>query len=81
MSMAEIIREPKPKQRELVVKHDIVIPAGTRLMQAPTKTERCGFQHYVALVGLSNDVCGSFIFDIADLDADSFDKYFLEIID
>ena len=46
-------------QAEYILKKDIVIPAGTRFTVAPTRVERYGTGHVEALVGLTDDSCGS----------------------
>lgn len=48
-----------PKLTKRVLLRDIVIPAGTVFVPAPTKTERNG-DHIDALVSLSNDCCANF---------------------
>lgn len=44
------------------LKKDIVIPAGTELAPAPSKTERSD-GHLEAIIGLGKDGYASFVFD------------------
>lgn len=52
---AAIKRQKDPQKR---LKKDIVIPAGTIMKQAPSKTERFGDDHFSCTVGLTDDSCG-----------------------
>lgn len=51
---------------KIVLLKDVVIPAGTILSTAPTKTERYGSNHYEAIVGLTKDSSGTFTYCIDD---------------
>ena len=44
-----------------ILKNDLLIPAGTEFLQAPTKTERYGEDHAEAIVELTKDTVGSFV--------------------
>lgn len=48
------------------LKKDIVIPAGTILNRAPTKTERVGDDHFDCVVGLTDDSTGFFTYCVDD---------------
>lgn len=43
---------------DMVLIKDIVIPAGTRFMRAPRKTERNGDGHFSAIFGLTDQTAG-----------------------
>lgn len=59
--------------KDLVLKQDLVIPAGTVFSIAPTKTQRFGPGHVSAVFGLSPNTSGSVVYcinepsDIAEL--------------
>ncbi len=58
----------------VILKKDIVIPAGTVLGRAPFKTTREG-KHYMATIGLSDNTCGSFEYCLED-DIDELREWF-----
>lgn len=49
----------------IVLKKDIVIPAGTVFSKAPKKTERYGSDHYSVTIGLTDDTSGELTYCIA----------------
>lgn len=55
---------------------DIIIPAGTIFNDAPTKTTRCN-GHVECLVGLTDDSCGSFVYDMLS-DKENISEWFEE---
>lgn len=61
-----------------VLLKDIVIPAGTILTRAPKKTERVSDDFYSALIGLSKNTCGDFIYCISD-DPEIMAEYFVDL--
>lgn len=66
-----------PDDREMVLKKDIVIPAGTVFSRAPVKTERVGDQHFSHIIGLTNDSSGDLTYFI-DPDDPALDEWFME---
>lgn len=54
------------------LKKDIIIPAGTILSRASTKTVRHGQDHFSCSIGLSPDSSGSFEYCIDDPDLSEF---------
>jgi hypothetical protein len=50
------------RNMKVVLKKDIVIPAGTILDKAPTKTERFGDGHVDVVIGLSDNTSGTFTY-------------------
>lgn len=62
---------------EKVLLKDIVIPAGTIFRDAPNKTSRSS-GYGEAIIGLTNDTCGSFIYDIEGDDAEELKKWFVD---
>lgn len=65
----------KKEEIKMVLLKDIVIPKGTVLTQAPSKSERWGEDHFEATIGLSPNTSGEFIYCI-DADAEIMDEYF-----
>lgn len=49
---------------EIILRRDLVIPAGTVLTPAAKKTERIGPGHFSATIGLSRDSSGSLTYSI-----------------
>ena len=68
-----------PNEIKKVLLKDIVIPAGTMFTTAPIKTERTGGDHYECLVGLSDNTCGSFVYDIDPEMHSELDEYFTDL--
>ncbi len=60
------------------LKKDIVIKAGTVLDIAPWKTTRSG-DHYDCLIGLTDNTCGVFTYDIDPSDIDNLNEWFEEV--
>jgi hypothetical protein len=59
---------------------DIVIPAGTIFTDAPTETHRSsGFGE--AIVGLTDDTCGSITYDIDGDDKEKLKEWFVDVIE
>ena len=62
-----------------VLLKDIVIPAGTVFMDAPSKTIRSnGFGE--AVIGLTKDSSGSLVYDIEGDDSDILKEWFVDLI-
>jgi len=57
---------------------DIVIPAGTVFIEAPTETKR-STDFGEALVGLTNDTCGSFVYPILGDDEEKLKEWFVDL--
>lgn len=58
--------DKKPNESEIILKRDIVIPAGTVFSRAPVKTERYGDGHYMVDIAMNDDSTASFCVDITD---------------
>ena len=56
---------------------DIIIPAGTVFMDAPTRSERSG-GHVQATIGLTKDSCG-FITYCLDDDSEKLKEWFVDL--
>jgi len=61
--------------KNIVLKKDIVIPAGTVFTRAPRKTERYENGHFEAGIGLSADSSGSVVYCIDDM-GEEFKEWF-----
>lgn len=61
-----------------VLLKDIVIPAGTVLDVAPSKTVRAGDDHFECIIGLSDNTSGSFTYCMND-DPDVLAEYFTDL--
>lgn len=57
----------KQKRKEYVVLKDIIIPAGTKLQQAPVKTERADDGWYDCVIGLSDNSYGYLTYDLSEI--------------
>lgn len=53
-------------ERQIRLKKDIIIPAGTVMSKAPTKTMRHGDDHFDCVIGLTDDSCGFFNYCLGD---------------
>lgn len=53
-------------EEKVILKKDIVIPAGTVLSKAPTLTRRVGEGHYMADIEMNPDSTAFFSLDITD---------------
>ena len=62
----------------IVLKKDIVIPAGTVFHTASTKTQRFGNSHYEHVIGLTDDSCGFLNYDV-DPDDPALGEWFEEV--
>ena len=69
------------KEKKMVVLKDIIIPAGTVLTIAPTKTERYAQGHYSAIVGLSDNTAGEFEYFIDPDYLTELQHWFAELIE
>lgn len=64
--------------KDKVLIKDIVIPAGTVFRSAPTTSSRSE-GHGEGLIGLTDDTCGSLIYDIEGDDADKLKEWFVDL--
>jgi len=60
---------------EIILKKDIVIPAGTVFTRAPMETKRYGNGHFEAGIGLSADSSGNIVYCIDDM-GEEFKEWF-----
>lgn len=51
---------------KIILKKDIIIPAGTVLSKAPTLTRRVGDTHYMVDIEMNPDSTGTFCVDSSD---------------
>jgi hypothetical protein len=61
-SLIKKIKEGRCK--ELILRKDIVIRAGTTLTPAPTNTRRSGAGHFSTTIGLSRDSSGNLTYSL-----------------
>jgi len=63
--MNELIEKLRSgKCSEVILRTDLVIPAGNVLRTAPRETRRVGSGHYSAVIGLSKDSYGDLTYSI-----------------
>lgn len=61
-----------------VLLKDVIIPKGTILEEAPTKIEMFGGDHYEAIIGLTKDSYGHFLYCMDRDDAD-LEEWFADV--
>lgn len=64
------------KSKKLILKKDLVIPAGSVFDEAPTKTVRAGGGNIQHIIGLTKDTSGSVEYCIEDMTSEEFDEWF-----
>lgn len=68
---------PKQKEKQIVIKKDIVIPAGTVMKRSPIKREFVE-PHYEALIGYGCDHYATFTFNVDGIEEFSDDFEIVE---